>query len=169
MKSIKIKIVCAILLTLSLSSCGMVPEGVDLGWGNKSQSTADNSTSQVQADAQVNLTNGESKAEKYRNSNVDRKEKKTSNSTDADSGDVKIMGTGDDKSKKEVNTKIDNSQKDKKVDIRKMDTLDLGLIVGGIIITALLAGIVFGKMIPTRLQTRTYKLLLKKVLEDVSK
>lgn len=93
------KPISIIILSLCLLSCG------DLGslspnMFNTSQKATDQSTSQLQADVQANLTNGDSKSEKYRNSNITKAETNTTKKASFWTGVGSFFHLGSDKSNK---------------------------------------------------------------------
>ena len=94
-----IKIISIIILSLYLSSCGKLG-GISPNMFNTSQKATDQSTSQLQADAQINFTNGDSKSEKYRNSNITKEETNSTKKASFWTGVGNFIHLGSDKSTK---------------------------------------------------------------------
>jgi hypothetical protein len=79
---------------------------------NTSQRAADQSTSQLQADAQINVTNGDSKSEKYRNSNITKKETSSNEKSSLWTGIGSFFHFGKDSSTQSIYKNKDNYSAD---------------------------------------------------------
>lgn len=106
MKSISI-----IILSLCLLSCGELGS-LSPSMFNTSQKATDQSTSQLQADAQINLTNGDSKSEKYRNSNITKEETNTTKKDSFWTGIGSFFHLGSDKSNKTYKNGVESKYGD---------------------------------------------------------
>lgn len=90
-----------LIISFLLVSCGDL-RGVTPSMFNKTQKTSDQSTSQLQADVQANFTNGDSKAEKYRNSNVTKEETNSTEKSSFWTGIGSFFHVGTDQSDKSI-------------------------------------------------------------------
>lgn len=102
------KTISLIILPFFLCSCGELGS-LSPNMFNTSQKATDQSTSQLQADAQINLTNGDSKSEKYRNSNITKEETNTTKKASFWTGVGSFFHFGSDKSNKNYKNGIEST------------------------------------------------------------
>lgn len=137
----KIKVILVSLLCIVLMSCetlgGMVP------------SLSDNVESPVAVGAGVGKI-GIASESQYTDSNV--KNFNDTTRTVSETNLAKVVG--------QQNTKVNQKQ----TSIKNISTPDLLVIIFGMILAPLLAGIIFGLLIPTRTQRKTYKIMLERLL-----
>jgi len=138
------KYVITVLLAITLSSCSSLPSGF-----NPFSDSTSSSTTVGQGIGRLGLS-GE---DQYNDSNV--KNFDTTTRTVSETNLAKVVG--------QQNTAV--KQRTVNTTLKSIDTIDLVVIITGILISSLLTGIVLGKLIPTRMQSRTYKVLLERLLD----
>tara|TARA_R110002096_G_scaffold50015_5_gene131751 strand:- start:3912 stop:4397 length:486 start_codon:yes stop_codon:yes gene_type:complete len=90
-----------LIISSLLVSCGTLG-GLTPNMFNKTQKATDQSTSQLQADVQANFTNGDSKSEKYRNSNITKEETNSTKKSSFWTGIGSFFHIGTDQSDKSI-------------------------------------------------------------------
>lgn len=158
-----ILILVLMVVCFALQGCealsGAMP-GVDIGDKQNHSSTSTNNGNGAGRDlkAKLALNNGDDKSSSFYDSNV--KQNNTSNANEVETGQGKnqLAGYLSDESSNVSNTKT-STKNDNSV-VNNFDLSYLIVIVVGLVVSCLLMGVIFGRLIPTKQQKVTFDRVL---------